>query len=401
MHSTPTHSSSNIDKNLLQVGIFYGGPSDEHDVSCASARAVVRNLQHDRYALHAIGVTKTGRFLLLPHEALEYARTETMPEVAIDDLLPIAGTPVELLPNRADGTLSVVNANDPGTVLARIDVAFPVLHGAFGEDGVIQGLLEAYGVRYVGCGVGASAVGMDKVAMRRAFRAEGIPVTRAVVLTAEQWVANRDINPLIGELRRPLFVKPASGGSSIGVVRVSEPADLPRAIDQAFARDSTVIVEQGVVGAREVDCGVLVSPDGEVWTSLPAEIDVDGGLLDFRQKYQAVDSRLTVPADVPDKDAGRIRALALAAFEAVGGFGLARVDLLWDELGDELYVCEINTMPGFTARSSFARAWEASGVPLPRLLSWLIDRALMRPSRFGVAGAGVAADTATSAEVAQ
>ncbi|MEY9855442.1 D-alanine-D-alanine ligase [Catenulispora sp. GAS73] len=384
MHATAAPVRTNSDNGLLQVGIFYGGPSAEHDVSCASAKAVARNLRADRYALHAIGVTRSGQFMLLPAEALEYARTGPVPEVAIDDLLPIAGTPVELLPHRSDGSLSVVYASDPSRVLARIDVAFPVLHGAFGEDGVFQGLLEAYGVRYVGCGVGASAVGMDKVAMKRAFRAEGLPVPPYVVLTAEHRTSNRDFLPLVRDLRWPLFVKPAAGGSSIGVTRVSNAGELQGAIDQAFSLDATVIVEQGVDDAREFDCGVLVSPDGEVWASLPAEIDVDGGLLDFRQKYQAVDARLTVPADVPDKVAEQIMAMAREAFEAIGGFGLARVDFLWNEQADELYVCEINTMPGFTTRSSFARAWQASGVPMPQLLSWLIDLALVRPTRHGV-----------------
>jgi D-alanine-D-alanine ligase len=143
-----------------------------------------------------------------------------------------------------------------------------------------------------------------------------------------------------------------------------------------------VIVEQAVANAREIDCGVLTSPEGELWTSLPAEIDVDGGVLDFRQKYQAVDSRLTVPADVPDKVRVLIRKMAAEAFDAIGARGLARVDFLWDALADQLYVCEINTMPGFTARSSFARAWHESGIPLPRLLSWLIDQALLRPARL-------------------
>ncbi|WP_194921048.1 D-alanine--D-alanine ligase family protein [Catenulispora rubra] len=384
MHATAAAARTDLDNDLLQVGIFYGGPSAEHDVSCASAKAVVRNLRADRYALHAIGVTKSGQYMLLPAEALEYARTGPVPQVAIDDLLPIAGTPVELLPHRSDGSLSVVYASDPSRVLARIDVAFPMMHGAFGEDGVFQGLLEAFGVRYVGCGVGASAIGMDKVAMKRALRAEGLPVTPYVVLTAEHRASSRDFLPLVSELRWPLFVKPAGGGSSIGVTRVSDPGELQAAIDLAFSLDPTVIVEQGVDDAREFDCGVLVSPDGEPWASLAAEIDVDGGLLDFRQKYQAVDSRLVVPADLPDKVAAQMRAMALEAFGAIGGFGLARVDFLWNEQADELYVCEINTMPGFTTRSSFARAWDASGVPMPQLLSWLIDLALLRPARYGV-----------------
>jgi D-alanine-D-alanine ligase len=366
---------------LLQIGVFYGGPSDEHDVSCSSAKAVVRNLPSDRYALQAIGVTKTGRFLLMPREALDAARTEPAATVAIDDRLAIGGTPVELLPDRTNRALRVVCAESPGKQLARIDVAFPVLHGAFGEDGVIQGLLEAYGVRYVGCGVGASAISMDKVAMKRAFAAEGLAVTPYRVLTAKRRAQSSDLRSLTSGLRWPLFVKPASGGSSIGVVRVTDPAELTDVIDRTLLRDATVIVEQAVDNAREIDCGVLTSPEGELWTSLPAEINVDGGILDFHQKYEAVDSRLTVPADVPDKTGVLVRKMAARAFDAVGAYGLARVDFLWDALADRLYICEINTMPGFTARSSFAQAWDASGIPLPRLLSWLIDQALLRPAR--------------------
>ncbi|WP_194916943.1 D-alanine--D-alanine ligase family protein [Catenulispora rubra] len=383
---------------MFQVGIFYGGPSSEHDVSCASAKSVLRNLSRDRYIVHAIGVTRSRRFMLLPPEAVEYARNEPAPSVPIADRLPIGGIPVELIPHRADGSLSVVHAQDPAHQVARIDVAFPVMHGAFGEDGVIQGLLEAYGVCYVGSGVAASAVGMDKVAMKRVFAAEGIPVTPYVALHAERLAAIRDAKisdnsntgisntsttliPLLNTLRWPLFVKPAAGGSSIGVVRVTDPAELAGAITHALARDTTVIVEQAVNNAREIRCGVLAGADGVLRTSMPAEIKVDGGVLDYRQKYEAVDSRLSVPADLPGPVTQRVRELSIQAFDAAGAYGLARVDFLWDQAADELFVNEINTMPGFTARSSFARAWEAGGVPLPQLLSWLIDQALLRPAR--------------------
>jgi D-alanine-D-alanine ligase len=267
--------------------------------------------------------------------------------------------------------------------LGRVDVAFPVMHGAYGEDGVFQGLLEAYGVRYVGCGIAASAIGMDKVAMKRAFAAEGIPITPYQVITGWQWTSARNRLSIVEGLRWPLYVKPARLGSSIGVSRVGVgPSALADAVELALRYDHTVIVEQAMAGAREFDCGVLTGPEGGVITSLPAELKVADGLLDFDQKYVLQDTTLTVPADVPLPVSQRIRDLAAAAFAAIGGYGLSRVDFLWDERADQLFVCEINTMPGFTTRSTFARAWEASGLPYPRLLAALIDHALLRPPRW-------------------
>lgn len=371
----------------IQIGVFFGGPSAEHEVSCASAKAVVRGLPSDRYGLRVIGVTRRGRFVLLSEETVEQARSSRPGPVAIEDRLEIVGTPVELLPDRDRRALRIVARDSPQVDLGRVDVAFPVMHGAYGEDGVFQGLLEAYGVRYVGCGVGASAIGMDKVAMKRAFAAEGIPIAPYRVITGGLWTSTRDKLSLVDGLLWPLYVKPARLGSSIGVSRVgvgragAGPRALTDAVELALRYDTTVIVEQAVTGAREFDCGVLTDPEGGVIMSLPAELKVADELLDFRQKYVSQDVTLTVPADLPPPVFQQVRNLAAAAFGAIGGYGLARVDFLWDERADQLFVCEINTMPGFTTRSTFARAWEASGLPYPRLLAALIDHALLRPPR--------------------
>jgi D-alanine-D-alanine ligase len=372
----------NVD-DRMQIGVFFGGPSAEHDVSCASAKAVVRVLPSDRYGLVVVGVTRSGGFVLLSEAAVENARSDRLSAAALDDRLEAVGRPVELLPDRSRRALRVVAADRPDVQLARIDVAFPVLHGPYGEDGVFQGLLEAYHVRYVGCGVGASAIAMDKVAMKRVFTAEGIPITPYRVITAKSWTQTRNFLSLVEGLHWPLFVKPARLGSSIGVSCAKGPTSLSDAVELALCYGNEVIVEQGVVNAREIDCGVLTDEDGTVRTSLPAQIKVVDDLLDFRQKYVDQEETLTVPAQVPARIHEQISTLALAAFRAVGGYGLARVDFLWDEAADRLYVCEINTMPGFTARSTFARAWDASGVTYPKLVKQLIDQALVRPSTRG------------------
>jgi D-alanine-D-alanine ligase len=316
----------------IQIGVFFDGPSAGHHASSAAAKAVARGLPSDRYGLVVIGVTHQGSFVLLSEEVVQAARSAEPSSAAVDDRFELAGTPVELLPDRDARSLVVVDASRPDVQLARVDVAFPVMRGLFGEDGAFQGLLECFGARYVGCGVGAAAIGMDKVAMKRAFAAEGIPVGAA---------------------------------------------------EPALMRGDTVIVEQTVSSVRVIACGVLADPEGTLWASLPAESNGAGDLLDFRQKHVDSEDTLTVPAEVPTAVAERISTLALAAFRAIGAAGLAQVDVLWDETADQMYVGDINTMPDFAARSIFARAWEASGVSYPRLLARLIDQALVRAPRWG------------------
>ncbi|MEO3884501.1 D-alanine--D-alanine ligase family protein [Nonomuraea sp. B5E05] len=311
----------------VRVAVLAGGPSAEHEVSLQSAQAVLDALPKDLYEPVAVIIDRQGRW------------------------------PVEPRPDLAD-------------------VVFPVLHGPFGEDGVVQGLLETLGIPYVGCGVLASAVGMNKVAMRRAFLAEDIPVTPHVWFTEYEWRTTTDPWGLVKSLDWPMYVKPAGMGSSIGISRVTSMEELRAGVDLALAYDGMVVVEQGVT-AREIICGVLGGQDTPD-VSVAGELIVPGAWLDYEAKYLSGAEIATIPAALPERVAEDVRELALRAFRAIGGYGLARVDYLYDEDTGRLYVLEINTMPGFTSRSVYARAWAASGVPYPDLLRRLIDLAFTR-----------------------
>ncbi|MFD0476094.1 D-alanine--D-alanine ligase family protein [Nonomuraea thailandensis] len=251
-----------------------------------------------------------------------------------------------------------------------------MLHGPFGEDGVLQGHLETLGIPYVGCGVLASAVAMDKVAMRRTFLAEDLPLTPHVWFTGHDWRATTDHWALVKSLDWPMYVKPANMGSSIGISRVTSMAELRAGVELALAYDRVVVVEQGV-SARELICGVLGGYDTPD-VSVPGELIVSGDWLDYEAKYLSSAEIATIPAVLPERVAEEVRELSLRAFRAICGYGLARVDFLYERDTGRLYVGEINTMPGFTSRSVYARAWAASGVPYPELLRRLIDLACAR-----------------------
>jgi D-alanine-D-alanine ligase len=356
----------------MNVAVLFGGPSAEHEVSCASGLGVVRALTEGGHRVFAVGVTRDGGYRLVPQEVLDKLRERSGVARAIDDALEVTGPAVELRRGVRPGTVSV---EADGSPLAVADVVFPVLHGPFGEDGVIQGVLQSLGVPYVGCGIAASAVGMNKVAMKRALVAEKVPVTPYVWFDRETWRATADAETLVEGLRRPLFVKPASMGSSIGITRVADGDDLGAAVETALAHGSQVLVEQGVIG-REIECGVLGG-----WrpvASVVGEVAVSGGWFDYRQKYFGDVDPMTVPADLPQVVADRVRELSLRSFAAVGCWGLARVDLLWDEAADGLYVNELNTMPGFTAHSMFPKVWAASGIDDVSLVGRLVELALQR-----------------------
>ncbi|MBP2703859.1 D-alanine--D-alanine ligase [Microbispora sp. RL4-1S] len=311
----------------VRVAVLAGGPSAEHEVSLQSAQAVLDALPRDLYEPVAVIIDRQGRW------------------------------PVELRRDLAD-------------------VVFPALHGPFGEDGVVQGHLETLGIPYVGCGVTASAVAMDKVAMRRAFLAEDIPLTPHVWFTEHEWRTTTDHWGLVKSLDWPMYVKPASMGSSIGISRVTSMEELRAGVELALSYDRVVVVEQGVA-ARELVCGVLGgydTPDA----SVPGELIVPGDWLDYEAKYLSPAEIAAIPAVLPERVAEDVRELALRAYRAIGGYGLSRVDFLYEEDTGRLYVLEINAMPGFTARSVYARAWAASGVPYPDLLRRLIDLAFAR-----------------------
>jgi D-alanine-D-alanine ligase len=356
--------------NKVRVAVVFGGRSSEHAISCVSAGSVLAHLDPDRFEVVPVGITPDGGWVLGTDDPRELAiRDRELPSV--DG----AGTALALPGDPTRGGLVLLEPGRAGDVFSGVDVVFPVLHGPFGEDGTIQGLLEMAGVPYVGSGVLASAAGMDKEFARKLLMAEGLPVTDVVVLrpgTATLTPAQRD------RLGLPVFVKPARGGSSVGVTRVLDWADLDAAIAVAREHDPKVLVEAAVVG-REVECAVLEFPDGSVRASVPAEIRIvgDAEFYDFDAKYLDDVCEFDIPAKLDDAVADRLREMAIDAFRALDGQGLARVDFFVGPTG-ELTVNEVNTMPGFTPISIFPRAWAVTGIDYPTLLSTLVETALAR-----------------------
>ncbi|MCC3278913.1 D-alanine--D-alanine ligase [Arthrobacter sp. zg-Y40] len=362
-----------------RVAVLFGGRSSEHAVSCVTAAGVLQAIDTAKYDVVPIGIAKNGQWSLVDADPASWSlRSSTLPEVAVSD--------DSVVLSSQDGSSELV-AHEPGSLprsLGRIDVVLPLLHGPFGEDGTLQGLLEMADVRYVGAGVLASAVGMDKHYMKVVFAAAGLEVGPYEVITDRQW--QRDPQACLaraGALDFPLFVKPARAGSSMGITRVTDPAQLPAAIEAARLHDPKVVVEAGITG-REIEVAVLQGRGTQdPRTSQPGEIAVrDGGheWYDFEAKYvdgAAVD--LSCPADLPADISARVRDLAGAAFEAVGGEGLSRVDFFYTQDG-KLIINEINTMPGFTPVSMYPQMWAKSGLPYTELIDELITLALQRPT---------------------
>ena len=361
-----------------RVAVVFGGTSSEHGVSCLTAAGVLSALDGDRFDVVGIGITRTGRWILVD--------PETISRLAVTD-----GRLPELSENAAEALLMRVSSGSELAVreqsalsqLGPVDVALALLHGPFGEDGTIQGLFEMMGTRYVGAGVLASAVGMDKHYMKLVLAASGLPVGPFVPVTSSEWQRDKAAClEAIATLHYPLFVKPARGGSSLGISKVNDAACLEEAIQVAQAYDPKIIVEQGFVGARELECGVLDDLDGgPPLASVVAEIRVhsNSGFYDFEAKYlpeEQVD--LDVPAQVQPELADQVRQLAIKTFQAIGCEGLARVDVFVTHDG-QVVVNEINTMPGFTQHSMFPRMWAASGVTYSELVERLIILALRRP----------------------
>ena len=362
------------DRGRVRVAVVFGGRSNEHAISCVSAGSILRNLDPQRFDVVAVGITPDGSWVLTDGDPDALAITNReLPGVSSE-----SGTELTLAadPRRAGELVSL----SPGgaEVLASVDVVFPVLHGPYGEDGTIQGLLEMAGVPYVGAGVLASAAGMDKEFTKKLLVAEGLPIGAYAVLRASQ----STLEPAQREsLGLPVFVKPARGGSSIGVSRVTSWEELPAAIAQARQHDPKVIVEAAVVG-RELECGVLEFPDGTVQASTVGEIRVVGvrgredSFYDFATKYLDDAAELDVPAKIDDDVSDAVRALAIRAFKAIDCQGLARVDFFLTDDGP--MINEVNTMPGFTTISMYPRMWAASGVDYSTLVSTMVETALAR-----------------------
>ncbi|MGN7234759.1 D-alanine--D-alanine ligase family protein [Micrococcus luteus] len=359
-----------------RVLLLFGGRSSEHPISCVTAAGVLHAADRQRWDVVPVGVARSG---LWSHDELDVASFrldgDALPEV------PEPEAPVSLraLP---DGAVELTAAD--GSSLGPVDVVFPLLHGPWGEDGTLQGMFESLGLPYVGCGVLASAVGMDKHFMKVAFQAAGLEVGPWETITARDWA--RDPEAALaraGALSYPLFVKPARAGSSFGITRVTEPAGLRAAVEEARRFDPKVVVEAGIVG-REIECAVLDGHGSAApRASLPGEIVVahDEGetqFYDFESKYQDTGStQLSCPAELPEEEIERLRALAIRAFEAVDGSGLGRCDFFFTPDG-RWVVNEINTMPGFTPISMYPAMWERTGLSYDDLISELLDLALDR-----------------------
>ena len=387
--------------------MVFGGQGPEHAISCMGAGTVLAMLDRDRYEVVPVGILPDGRWVLTRDEPERLAISgRTLPSVAAvagpeDAEAPVPPAAPDVAAPVAAGGPAPGHAVAPATaaaapvasvpgVLAGVDVVLPILHGPFGEDGTIQGLLEMAGLRYVGAGVLASAVGLDKEYMKLVFAARGLPICPYVVVRDRDWqggpgaggtatAERKRIYDAIAELGYPVFVKPARGGSSIGTAKANDQASVTEAIEGARRYDTKVIVESAVDGA-EIECAVLEGLDGgPPDTSLPGQLVIAGGeeFYDFEAKYLDPTGSMAIPAPVPPDVIDEIRRMAGVAFEAVSCQGFARVDFFYTRDG-EILVNEINTIPGMTATSYFPKMWEATGLPLPRLLDRMITTALRR-----------------------
>lgn len=350
---------------MARVMVVFGGRSGEHEVSLASARAITGALRRGgRHEVVPVGITRSGRWISSgdPMRELE-SGSKHLPD---GSTLEISGPP------------AAVGEKLPAN-LGSVDVVFPVLHGPYGEDGTIQGMLELAGVPYVGSGVLGSAVGMDKITMKKVFAHHGLPQVEWVGLTRKEWRDGPEaqIKEIEGSLGYPCFVKPANLGSSVGIGRAEDTESLRAALDAASEFDRRIIVERGV-DAREIEVSVLGNEEPEV--SVPGEIFLKGdeGFYDYEAKYVEGGMELDVPAKVPDETAKELRRVARAAFEAVDAAGMARVDFFLERGTEKLLLNEINTIPGFTPTSVYAELWAASGLAYEDLIEHLIELALER-----------------------
>ena len=360
----------------IRVAVVFGGRSSEHQVSCVTAGSVLSAIDRDRYDVVPIGVTREGRWVLAADEPGRLTISgRSLPEV--DG----AGASVVLAGDPTRRDLMVSEPTDVPTELGAVDVVFPLLHGPYGEDGTIQGLLELAGVPYVGSGVFASAAGMDKGHMKAMLQAAGLPVGPYAVVTERDWDRDKAaVRETAHSLGFPLFVKPARAGSSLGIVKAHDAGELDAAIDEARRHDPRVVLEALIEG-REIECGVLEGLQGaDPDVSVPGEVVVGGGheFYDFAAKYLPDEgTELVIPADLPAEVAAEVQELAVRAFTALSCESLARVDFFVHDNG-RVVINEINTMPGFTPVSMFPLLWRESGIGYPELVDRMIQSALSR-----------------------
>jgi D-alanine-D-alanine ligase len=371
----------------LRVGVLYGGRSGEHEVSLASAASVFANLDRTRYEPVPIRIEKDGRWALADKPPATMIAGEVIEQARIEAARPVReGREVHFVARPSEETILSIDrsTSKSGDVPAAIvtglalDVIFPMLHGPYGEDGTIQGLLELANKPYVGAGVLASAVGMDKAVMKTLFAARGLPVCPYRVVLRHEWDKH---GPTIApELERalayPMFVKPANLGSSVGISKAKDAAGLRDAMALAGNFDRKIVVEAAVPEAREIECAVLGNDEPEA--SVPGEVIPSREFYDYEAKYIDAGSKTVIPADLPKKIADEVRQMSIDAFKAIDGAGMSRVDFLLARKDNEIFVNEVNTIPGFTTISMFAKLWAASGVDYPALLDRLIALAVER-----------------------
>lgn len=362
-----------MEKKKIRLGLVFGGRSGEHEVSLASAESVMANLDRDKYEVMPLGITKEGSWLLGKEpRTLSATEQNTTHNTGMEELtaVTLTGDP------RLCSLIPIKNGEELG-IRGALDVIFPVLHGTYGEDGTLQGLLEMANVPYVGCGVLGSALGMDKEKMKLVFQAVGLLVADYLVYRRNQWERSPEfiLDAVEQRLGFPCFVKPVSLGSSVGVNKAHDRTELEYAINVAVEYDRKIIIERGI-NCREVECGVL--GNDEPIASVVGEVLSSNEFFDYRAKYIDGKSKAVIPADIPQETAEEVRRQALQAFLALDLSGLARVDFFLEKKTGQIYINEVNTLPGFTTISMYPQLWEASGLSYAQLLDRLIELAIER-----------------------
>ena len=369
MEMSKKQQESKDNQRKLRIGVIFGGRSGEHEVSLMSAQSVFAALDRDKYEIEMIGITKTGQWLTGDVAA------------ALENGVNGAARPAALLPDPEIAALMQVDTENRHvsslSEVATLDVVFPILHGPYGEDGTVQGLLELAGIPYVGAGVVGSAVGMDKAIFKAVMVAHGLLVLPWILVLRSEWFQEKEriLQLVESTLNYPVFTKPANLGSSVGIRKCTNRSELTVGLNEAGHYDRRLIVEQGING-RELEVSVLGN-DHPV-ASVVGEIKPRRSFYDYVAKYVSDDSELIIPAELDPDTANQIQQMAVKAFQAIDGAGLGRVDFLQDKDDGRIYINEINTIPGFTRISMYPKLWEASGLSYPELLDRLIELALER-----------------------
>jgi D-alanine-D-alanine ligase len=354
----------------IKVGLIFGGRSGEHEVSFCSASSIIKAIDKDKYTVVPIGITKEGRWIS-PQDS----------ELALQSGKIEGRNTVILLNDPSGRALVRIDNNqrlDKSSALERLDVIFPVLHGPHGEDGTVQGLLELADIPYVGAGVAASAISMDKDLMKTIFQHRGLPILKWMTIKRKEWQKDKEkiLSLVQDDFEYPLFVKPTNLGSSVGITKVHKKEELDKAIDLASSYDRKILIEEGLEEVREIECGVLGNDEPQA--SVVGEVRPAGEFYDYDSKYIDKETQLIVPTDLPDGVSQKVQEIALHAFKAVDAAGMARVDFFVSKKVNKIYLSEINTIPGFTSVSMYPRLWEASGIPYSDLIDQLIQLALER-----------------------